>query len=170
MWKIEKSDNLVDFNELTLIKKSGRNHRFFKMQTRDCGKKENRLREKYVRCGRLCWSGNPLVKMFTWNTLNFMQFCFCCCKTCIHVICEETKNSFKITEAGIDISRYRACKYNYFSHVKHTHIVLEICFSISITKDILEFLTISSSLSLLCQIIRQVERGFTSMSLWSYDC
>ena len=31
--------------------------------------------------------------------------------------CEETKNSFKITEAEIDISHYRVCKCNYFSHV-----------------------------------------------------
>ena len=32
----------------------------------------------------------------------------------IHIIWEESKNSFKITAAG---------KYNYFSHVKHTDIV-----------------------------------------------
>ena len=56
---------------------------------------------------------------------------------------EGTKNSFKITEAEIDINQYRACKCNYFSHVKHTDIILEICFSISKTKDILQFLTIN---------------------------
>ena len=57
--------------------------------------------------------------------------------------CEETKNSFKITEAEIDINQYRACKCNYFSHVEHTDIILEICSSIPKTKDILQFLTIN---------------------------
>ena len=61
-----------------------------------------------------------------------MQFCFRVCQICIHIICEETKNSFKITEAGIDTNQHRA--YNYFSHVNHTDIVLEICFSIPITR------------------------------------
>ena len=57
--------------------------------------------------------------------------------------CEETKNRFKISEAEIDISQYRACKCNYFSYVKHTDIILEICFSIPKTKDILKFLAIN---------------------------
>ena len=38
----------------------------------------------------------------------------------IYVIWEETRNSFKIAAAGIDINQ---CEYNYFSHVKHTDIV-----------------------------------------------
>ena len=59
-----------------------------------------------------------------------MQFCFHGCQICVHVICEETKNSFKITEAGIDVNQYRASKCNYFNHVNHAGIVLEICFSI----------------------------------------
>ena len=83
-----------------------------------------------MRYGKLCSSGNPLVKTFTWNTLNFMQFCFHGCQICVHVICEETKNSSKIIEAGIDINQYRAFKCNYFSHVSHAGIVLEIFFSI----------------------------------------
>ena len=102
-----------------------------------CGQeieKEDILREKYVSCGRFCRSGNPLLKKFPWNTLNFMQFCFRGCQICIHIICEETKNSFKITEFGIDTNQHRACKYNYFSHVNHADIVLEICFSIPITR------------------------------------
>ena len=49
--------------------------------------------------------------------------------------CEETKE--------IDINQYRACKCNYFSHLKHTDIILEICFSIPKTKDILQFLTLN---------------------------
>ena len=57
--------------------------------------------------------------------------------------CEETKNRFKITEAEIDVNQYRACKCNYFSHVKQTYIILEICFTISKTKYILQFLTIN---------------------------
>ena len=59
-----------------------------------------------------------------------MQFCLHGCQICVHVICEETKNSFKITEAGTDISQYRAGKCNHFSHVKDPDIVLDICFSI----------------------------------------
>ena len=101
--------------------------------------KENRLREKYVRCERFCRSGNLLVKKFPWNTLNFMQFCFRGCQICIHIICEETKNSFKITEAGTDTNQHRACKYNYFSHVKNTDIVLEIYFSMPITRYLTVF-------------------------------
>ena len=57
--------------------------------------------------------------------------------------CEETKNSFKITEAEIDINQYCAWKCNYFSHVKDIDRTLEICFSIPKTKDILQFLTIN---------------------------
>ena len=57
--------------------------------------------------------------------------------------CEETKTSFKITKAGIDINQCRACKCNYFCQAKHTNIILEICFSIPKTKDILQFLTIN---------------------------
>ena len=55
--------------------------------------------------------------------------------------CEETKISFKITETEIDNNQnqYRACKCNYFSHVKHSDMILEICFSIPKTKDILQF-------------------------------
>ena len=73
---------------------------------------------------------NPLVKTFPWNTLNFMQVWFHGCQICVHVICEERENSFKITEAGIDINQYRACKCNHFSDVKYADIVLGICFSI----------------------------------------
>ena len=62
------------------------------------------------------FSWNPLVKTFPWNTLNFMQVCFHGCQICVHVICEETENSFKITEAVSD--------------VKYADIVLGICFSI----------------------------------------
>ena len=42
------------------------------------------------------------------------------CYMFIYVIWEETRNSFKIAAAGIDINQ---CEYNYFSHVKHTDIV-----------------------------------------------
>ena len=83
-----------------------------------------------MRYGKRCRSGNPLVKTFSWNTLNFLQFCFQGCEICVHIICEETKNSFKIAEAGIDISQYSACKCNYFSHFKQGDIVLEISLSI----------------------------------------
>ena len=68
-----------------------------------------------------------------------MQFCFRGCQICIHIICEETKNSFKITEAGTDTNQHRSCKYNYFSHVKNTDIVLEIYFSMPITRYLTVF-------------------------------
>ena len=70
-----------------------------------------------------------------------MQFCFRGCQICIHIICEET-DSLKITEAGIDTNQHHACKYNYFSRVKHTDIVLEICFCMPITRYLNKTLTI----------------------------
>ena len=51
---------------------------------------------------------------------------------------EETKNNFKIPEDGKDIDQHRACKCNCFSQFKHTDLILELCFNMRITKDILQ--------------------------------
>ena len=55
----------------------------------------------------------------------FTRICFCGCQ-----ICE------------IDINQYCACKCNHFSHVKHTDLIHELCFSIRKTRDILQYLAI----------------------------
>ena len=63
---------------------------------------------------------------------------------CNHVICQKVKNNFKIPEARIDTSQYRAfIKCNYFSLVKNANIILELCFEMPITKDIFQFITIN---------------------------
>ena len=56
------------------------------------------------------FSRMPILTFYEDLFLRLPNMCSC--------NCEKTKNSFKITEAEIDINQYRVCKRNFFSHVK----------------------------------------------------